>query len=199
MDGVAAVQPGLIAVAGGTDKPGSLWTAVGVLFLLGALFLPLVAHDLNGRLGKLRGEGVVDTATVMSKRFVDRERTDYRGLPRPGFSDYYLTLSFDTKSHTPHAEYLRTDKLRPWSGSLRVSHEIEVPGPVWDKAAEGGRVAVTFFPDRLVFDRDSLQLTEVVEEQGSNSYQAMLWAAAVLSFAFGVLFLWRGWKAAQPV
>lgn len=185
-------------MAGGTDKPGSLWTAVGALFLLAALFLPLVAHDLNSRLGKLRDEGVVDTATVVSKRFVDRERTDYRGLPRPGFSDYYLMLSVETKSHTPHAEYLRRGELRPSSGSLRVTHELEVPGPVWDRTKQGDTIAVTFLPGRLVFDKDSLQLTDIAEEQGSDAYQAMLWIAAMVSFVLGALCLWRGWKAAQP-
>lgn len=180
------------------EKPGSLWTAIGALLLLAALFLPVVANDLNSRLGKLRDEGVVDLATVTSKRFVDRERSDYRGLPRPGFSDYYLMLSLDTKSHTPHGEYVRKSELRPWSGSLRVAHEIEVPGPVWDRTKEGETIAVTFLPGQLLFGKDSLQLTTVAEEQGSSAYQAMLWIAAMLSFVLGAFCLWRGWSAAHP-
>lgn len=177
------------------DRPGSLWTALGALCLLAALSLPFIANDLNSRLGKLRDEGVVDLATVTSKRFVDRERTDYRGLPRPGFSDYFLTLSLDTKSHTPHAEYLRTGELRPRSGTLKITHELEVPSPLWDRTQQGETIAITFLPGRLVFDKDSLQLTSFTEEQGSTGYQMMLWALATLALVLAAFCLWRGWKA----
>ena len=179
------------------DRPGSLWTASGALLLLAALFLPVVASDVHNRLGKLRSQGVVDVATVTEKRFVDRERTDFRGLPRPGFSDYYLTLSFDRGSHTPHPEYLRSGTLRSAPGTLRVSQELEVPGPHWDRAREGDTIAVTFLPARMVFDKDSLQLTEIVEEQGSDFFQICLWLAAMLSLISGGLCLWRGWHAGR--
>ncbi len=179
------------------DKPGSLWNAIGGLLVLAALLLPVVAHDLDNRMGKLRSEGMVDRATVQSKRFVDRERVNYRGLPRPGFSDYYLTLSLNTRSHTPHAEYLRAGRLRAESDSLLVSHELKVPGPLWDRTRQGETVAVTFLPGRLLFDRDSLQLTDIAQAQGSNAYLAMLWGFAALSLVLGAVCLRVSWRAAH--
>ncbi|MCP5396385.1 MAG: hypothetical protein H6918_06580 [Sphingomonadaceae bacterium] len=181
----------------GMDRPGSLWSAIGALFLLAALFLPLAAQDMAGRLGTLRSEGKVDLATVTAKRFVDRERTNYRGVPRPGFSDYYVMLSVNTKSVTPHGDYVRTQALQPFSGGLNITHELEVPGPVWDRLEKDDTVAVTFLPDHLPFDKDSIQLTEVVEEQGSASFQLLLWALALVSGMLGAFCLSRGWKAGR--
>lgn len=166
---------------------GQLQVAIAALLVIAAVLLLVVAHDLSARMQRLAGEGLVDQAEILAKRQVDRERTDYRGRPRPGRTDYLLMLSVNTRAATTHREFVKTGAVRRSEGSLRITHELPVPKAVYERHEVGSRIAVTFLSGQLGFDKDGLQLTEVVAQQGSGGYLLALRLAALGSLLLGIL------------
>jgi hypothetical protein len=101
---------------------GSVWLALGLVFLALAAHFGARAYDLGWRLDR---EGVSATGLVLAKKITGGD-SGYRPDPRPSF---FVTLRFTT---------LRGET---------VKGEVEVARGRWDRLIERSPIKVRYLPD----------------------------------------------------
>lgn len=171
-----------------------LWVAIAALFIFVGFGLPFIAADIGGRMHKLAANGVVAQATVNAKREEKWRENNYRGVPKRPRKRQTLNISFDRMANIRHQDFVAGKPIEPPADQLPITLDLIVGLDEYAKYSEGSKVAVTFLPDSASFDKDSLQLTETVVEQGGPGFIYALHAAAAAMLLLGLWAGHRGWK-----
>ncbi len=179
-----------------SGKKAELWVAIAALALMFAIVLPFVGADINGRMNKLREQGVVAAAVITLKHKEESRETQVQAgggrlVSRQEIVQIF-DLSFDALAATKFSEYVVGVPLRQSSNPLPYPYTMIVGPDVYGRYKQGDTILVTFLGDDLVYDKDSFQLYETVKAQSEFGYAIWFYIASVALLIFG---LWAGLRA----
>jgi len=180
------------------SEKGGFWIAVAAFAFLASLALPFVAADIGGRMKELRGEGVVSAAIIEGKEQAKSRATKVQAgggrLVSRNAIEQTFTLSFDNQAATRHRDYKPGGKLASKGSPVPYPYTITVGPEIYARYDEGDTILVTFLPDAVSYDKDSFQLTEIVNQQSQSGFMAWLYLGALMSLVVGIWAGHRGWK-----
>jgi hypothetical protein len=136
-----------------------IYLCVALLTLLVALFIVAVVSEHAPVYAAFKEKGLAAEGTVTGKEIRIVHGTNRKGR-RTETNSYFVKVSYDCMSRTPHAEAVAGKPMNPTGSPSVITGEILVATAEYEGLAVGAKTLVTFLPNKKFEPR----LTASVQE-----------------------------------